>query len=129
MLERYLTLLKEELLLENPFHKEREGNYRILFDPDIEVLLEEKDKSIFLKGIIGPLPVSEPDLWIVKFLEANLFGMGTRGAVIGLDSEEKNVSLAHQIPSQSTFETFKETLKDFVSTIAYWKEKIVPPSV
>lgn len=128
MLERYLTLFKEELLLENPFHKEREGNYRILFDPDIEVLLEEKDKSVCFKGFIAPLPAIESDLWLIKFLEANLFGMGTRGAVIGLDSEEKNISLSHQIPSQSSFETFKETLQDFVSTIACWKEKIVPPS-
>lgn len=125
MLEKYLALLKEELLLESSFTKEKNGGYHILFDPDLEVVLDEKEKHIFFKGVIASIPSSEADLWFIKTLEANLFGMGTRGAVIGLDGEDKFLTLSHQIPSSMSYDEFKEVLQDFVSVLAFWREKVL----
>jgi hypothetical protein len=56
-------------------------------------------------------------------MEANLFGMGTRGAAIGLNKEENLLTLSLELDYNSSYKDFKEKLEDFVSILDYWRKE------
>ena len=122
MLEKLITELAEEMSLEKPFICTEDRCYSLNFDPDIEVTLSEVDKSILCKGTIGTIPQQNTEPFLLSIMEANLFGLGTRGAVIGLDSEAKFLMLSLFFDRNSTYAHFKEKLEDFVSVVDHWRQ-------
>ena len=122
MLEKLITELGEEMSLEKPFVCTEDRHYSLNFDPDIEVTLSEVDKNILCKGIIGTIPQQNTEPFLLSIMEANLFGLGTRGAVIGLDSEGKLLTLSLSFDRDSPFAYFKEKLEDFVSVLDHWRQ-------
>jgi hypothetical protein len=56
-------------------------------------------------------------------LEANLFGRGTRNAIIGLTEDGKLLTLSAELDYNSTYKEFKEKLEDFVTILDYWRKE------
>jgi len=121
MLEKLMTQVGQELAMENQITTTEEDHYILTFDNDIEIQAVELDKTHLLKAVIGPCPQQNIEAFLLKVMEANLFGMGTRGAVIGLDEEGKLLTLSMEVDYNSVFKDFQEKLEDFISVLEFWR--------
>lgn len=123
MLEKLITQLSRELSMEDLITTTEDHHYILPFDHDIEVEAIELEKSHVLKGVIGACPQQNAEAFLLKTMEANLFGMGTRGAVIGLNEEGKLLTLSLELDYNSSFKDFKEKLEDFISVVDFWRNE------
>jgi len=57
-------------------------------------------------------------------MRANFLGQGTGKARIGLDPEEKSLTLSLGFPYEINQDIFKEIIEDFVNYHVYWREEI-----
>lgn len=60
-------------------------------------------------------------IWLMR---ANLLGQGTGGCRIGLDKDEKVLTLSLGIPYEIDYRVFRERFEDFVNFVLYWREEI-----
>lgn len=123
MLEKLIAQLIDEVAMEDLITTTEDHHYILPFDNDIEVEAIALERSHLLKGIIGTCPQTNSEAFLLKTMEANLFGMGTRGAVIGLNAEGKVLTLSLELEYNSSFKDFKEKLEDFVSVIDFWQKE------
>ena len=73
---------------------------------------------------IGECPLKNKEDFYLFIMRANFLGQGTGNYVIGMDQEEKHLTLSSYIPYEMEFKKFKETVEDFVNYIDYWKEEL-----
>jgi hypothetical protein len=120
MLEKLMSQLEQDLAMDNLTPSE-EGRTHLSFDYEINVEAIELEKKIILKGLIGEPPQQNQNAFLLKVMEANLFGIGTRSTVIGLNDEGKLLTLSMELDYNSSFKDFKEKLEDFISVIEFWR--------
>jgi hypothetical protein len=120
MLEKLMSQLEQDLAMDNLTPSE-EGRTHLSFDNQINVEAIELEKKIILKGLIGEPPQQNQNAFLLKVMEANLFGIGTRSTVIGLNDEGKLLTLSMELDYNSSFKDFKEKLEDFISVIEFWR--------
>ncbi|MFI0434112.1 MAG: type III secretion system chaperone [Parachlamydiaceae bacterium] len=123
MLSRLIDQLSRDLGIEDPIKQGDDRHYLISLDDDIEVKVMGLDKSHLLKGIIGKCPEQNVESFLMKVMEGNLFGMGTRGGVIGLHEEGKLLTLSMELDYNSSYKDFQEKMEDFVSVLDFWRQE------
>ena len=121
MLSEYISKLGKELDIEDLVLRREEGIFSIPFQGEIEVIFSEVVGGILMQSPICPVPVVKSNLFFQRAMEANLFGRGTRGASIGLDTSGENLVLTLQLFSNMPYKQFKERLEDFISVLDFWK--------
>ena len=122
MLEKLITQLGKDLGMDGQIAKTEERHFLIPLDEGIEVEAVELEKSHLLKAVVAEWPAENGEAFFLKAMEANLFGMGTRGAVIGMNEEGKVLTLSMELDYNSSFKDFKEKLEDFVSVLDFWRK-------
>lgn len=123
MLDTLIRQLGQELKMEDLIASPEPGHYSIPFADDIQVECIQSPHSFLLKGVIGPSPQENSQLFLTKAMQSNLFGHGTRGAAIGLNNEGKMLTLALEIDSDSNYKEFHERLEDFISILDFWRKE------
>lgn len=123
MLEKLIKQLGRELFMEDLITTTEDHHYLLPFDDNIEVEAIQLEKSYLLKGVIGACPQQNVESFLLKTMEANLFGIGTRGAAIGLKEEGKLLTLSRELDYNNSFKDFKEKLEDFISVIEFWRKE------
>ncbi len=127
MLNQLIEELGRELAMEESITQNEDNAYRLPFDKDIEVEVIQLERSFILKGVIAPCPQENVEPFLFKIMEENLFGIGTRGAVIGLKDEGNLLTLSHELDYNITYKEFKEKLEDFISVINFWRGEALKP--
>ena len=124
MLERLIQQMIQELSMEELVTTRSKHHYLLPFD-QLEVEAIELERSFLLKGMLGACPQKNSEAFLLKIMEANLFGGGTRDAVIGLNEEGKLLTLSLELDYNSSFKDFKEKLEDFVSVMDFWQKEVL----
>ena len=99
MLEECLTQLVENLALENALSKEN-------------------------KLYILTCPLNKREEVFMYLMKANLLGQGTGGSIIGLDRDEKFLTLCLVLPYDMKYKVFKDALEDFTNYLDFWKNEL-----
>jgi hypothetical protein len=123
MLEKLLPRFLQELKVERNLSSGVPGAY-ILPLGDVHINMTEIPPSGFImKCSLAPYPkVNEGDFSSNAML-ANLFGQGTRGAILGLTPEGNTLTLTRIIDYQVDYKEFKEILEDFISAVDFWRDE------
>lgn len=122
MLDTLIEQLSKELNMGGAITP-NEKRYDLSFEPDIDVRVMDLKKSFLFKANICPCPEKNRETFLLKVLESNLFGLGTRNASIGLDEQEKTLTLSLEVDDQCSFNEFKGRLQDFVSVLSAWRDE------
>ncbi len=119
-LKGIISQLIQELEAEkkNAFYTEN-NSYYFHFEDNIDIEIKELKESILLKSQIELSPKKNEEIFLLKALEANLFGVGTEHAVIGL--EENQLILSRELDDNISYEDFKEKLGKFIHILHYWR--------
>lgn len=123
MLDHFIRQLGQELDMEELITQPEPGRYIAPFSDDVQVDLTQRPQSYLFKGVIGSCPKDNLDAYLFKVMEANLFGLGTRGAAIGLNNEGNMLTLSLELDYNSTYQDFRDKLEDFVSVVDFWRKE------
>lgn len=124
MLEKHLEQLRADLELEAVGQKDKNGFYPLQLPPDTALSLKELDPGIYLTSPLILCPADKKESLFIHLMKANFLGMGTGEAVIGLDNEEKFLTLSRTIPYDINYKSFKEAIEDFVNYLDFWQQEV-----
>lgn len=122
MLNRYVDQLAMELEIDTPVKEKEE--VKLTINPKLTIILKELDPGFFFFAPIAPLPSLKKEELFTLAMEANFLGQGTGGAVLGIDEEEKFMTLTLSLPQEMDYSLFKDALSNFANYVDYWKKEI-----
>jgi hypothetical protein len=123
MIEQLLEQLSSEIgLLTNP-EKDEQGYFLLKISESTKISVKNTSPGFLLQSNIAPIPKVAREKALEYYMEANFLGQGTGNAVIGLDSEEKFLTLSHSIPYDVDYKIFKEIIEAFANYLNYWQEE------
>ena len=122
MLLDYLEKLCEELKIKIP--KLNKDKLYPLTIGDESMVLKDLDPGVELHAKIREVPTKKKEELFIFLMRANLLGQGTGKARIGIDEREKFLTLSLGLPYEMNYQTFKETIEDFVNYLIYWRDEV-----
>lgn len=127
-LQKYMENLCSELDIKSP-HIEAGKPISLAIHPDYIVEIVDLDPGFALQSHIGPLKTEKKEDLFTYLMRANFLGQGTGGARIGLSADEKSLTLSLGFSYELDYQSFKETIEDFVNYVAYWRSAIISQTV
>lgn len=122
MLRDYLEKLCKELSINTPKLNEHKV-YPFKLGDEL-VAIKDLDPGMALYAQICEAPKKKKEDLFIYLMRANLLGQGTGGTRIGLDSDEKFLTLSIGLPYELNYQIFRETIEDFVNYLIYWREEV-----
>ena len=124
MLEQFLSTLAAELELEGVPKKDKEGRFCLQLNAEQLLLVQQSEGGILLHARIGELPLSRQEEVLILLMKGNFLGQGTGGAVIGLEEDEKFLTLSQPLTYDMNYAHFKLALEQFANFLAYWQGEL-----
>lgn len=123
MIKRYAKELAEELKLSLREDKGKE-RYFLEFLEDTMTLWDLKP-GLFVTARITSVPAQRKEELFTYLMRANLLGQGTGETRLGIDAEEKFLTLSLALPYEMDYPQFREKVEDFVNYLRYYREEIL----
>jgi hypothetical protein len=124
MLQDFLQKLCGELAI-SPVPKLNEKKfYSFRISEEIEAQLRDLDPGVSMTARIASCPSARREDLFIFLMRANLLGQGTGGARIGMEGGDKFLTLSLGLPYEMNYQTFRETLEDFINYLIYWREEV-----
>ncbi|HSX13904.1 MAG TPA: type III secretion system chaperone [Chlamydiales bacterium] len=122
-MEDFLKTLCDELKMPVPI-RNKEKVFVFPFSDTISVQCIDLEPGVAFLSTIHDCPKKKREDLFIWIMQANLLGQGTGGCRIGLDKEEKVLTLSFAIPYEIDYRLFRERFEDFVNYVTYWREEI-----
>jgi hypothetical protein len=123
MLKKLIEDFCKEFNIPNP-PDNKDRIYPLQITDTIEIFIHDKKKDILITSSLIELPKNNLEELFILLMKANFVGQGTGKSSIGLDLQEKVLTLVCILPYESTYRDFKESLEDYINYIVYWKKEI-----
>ena len=123
MLEKQLTLICQELNMVVP-QLEPEKGYTLVLNPTVSLSLRTLDPGFSLFSTIAPCPEKNREELFLFLMSANFLGQGTGGSRIGLNLDEKLLTLSWGFPYEMNYQDFRDRIEEFVNYLLYWRTEI-----
>lgn len=92
-------------------------------NPTLVLDLRDLSPGFSLHAKISSLAIQKREDIYIYLMRANFLGQGTGGARIGMDADENFLTLSHGFSYEQDYQTFKESIEDFVNYVLYWREE------
>lgn len=129
MLPALMQELSKEWELNKPLPQETPGVYKVPLDDGVYFLVtsisEGSKTGLVLTCNIAAIPKGEEERLYTHALLGNLFGQGTKQAVLGLNESGSLLTLSRYIDYDVSFQDFREIIEDFINTIDFWREEVL----
>lgn len=129
MLTALMQELSKEWELDKPLPQETPGVYKVPLDEGVSFsitsLTEGNQTGLVLTSNLAAIPRGEEERLYTHALLGNLFGQGTKQAVLGLNESGSLLTLSRYIDYDVSFQEFREIIEDFINTIDFWREEIL----
>ena len=127
-LEAFVNQVREELELGPMTSQDRLSEnpktFRFTLDNHLDISLKERNPGVSLKAPLRSKPEVKLEELLTHLMEANLFGQGTRGSLIGLDELGETLELLMDLNYELSYRSFRDALEDFANLIEYWQRHI-----
>lgn len=123
MINEYMVKLAQELELPVEVAQDVGGKYRLPMDEETVVNLLDVPPGFSLQANVCKVPDKNLEVFYEHVLHGNLLGQGTFGAVLGLTDDGKYLTLSLDIDYPIPYNTFKETIEEFLNTVDYWRDE------
>jgi hypothetical protein len=115
--------LSSELGMEMPKWDQR-TTCVLAINAALAVTIRELTPGFSLNSLITDCPARKREDLFIYLMMANFLGQGTGGARIGLNADEKVLTLSVGFPYEMNYQHFKESVEDFVNYVVYWRNEI-----
>src|SRR6185295_7561609 len=123
MFRDYLTQLCDELSIAS-VPKINEPKIYPFPLGDFVLAMKDLDPGLGLQAPICLCPEKNREELFIYLLQANVLGQGVGLSRLGLDKDEKFLTLSLGLPYEMNYQMFKETIEEFVNYLEYWKEQV-----
>lgn len=123
MLPELLTTLTQELSLDPAKKNEKTGEYTLFIGGHV-VVFSSLNPGCSLASKIRELPHKSKEDLFIYIMKGNFLGQGTGGGTLGLDEDEKSLTLSLSLPYEINYAIFKEKLEEFINHLEYWRNAI-----
>lgn len=124
MLETFIPQLVKDLQLGNAsLATGVPGIYALPIDRGVAINITEVPNGVMLTCNFALYPIAQQETFATTALLGNLFGQGTRGAVLGLTPDGKTLTLTQVIEYHIEYRNFKEILEDFINMVDFWRDE------
>ncbi|MFY7842763.1 MAG: type III secretion system chaperone [Rhabdochlamydiaceae bacterium] len=124
LLEIYLKQLYQEWGATKKPIANKQGCFILSLETDINLFLQPLEKDAHIFCFLSPIFLRENEELFIHLLKGNFLGIGTNGFSLGLDREEKQITLSTFFKHTSSYSHFKQTLENFANIADFWKEEI-----
>ncbi|MBS0645636.1 MAG: type III secretion system chaperone [Verrucomicrobia bacterium] len=122
MLNRFIEQITKEMNLKLSKESGVPGFYELNFEPQIKVSIHENKEGIIkLQSYLASLPQEKLDEYLLFVMSANLFGQETGKNYLGLDRDEKRVTLNRLLEKEIEYAEFKLALEEFLNYCETWR--------
>lgn len=129
MLESFIPKLISDLNIEkSTLASEIPGAYTLPLNDGLAIDMSDIPNGYMLKSNVAPFPKTKEELFVVQAMMGNLFGQGTKHAVLGLNSDATMLTLTLAVDYPVDYKEFRESLEDFISTMDLWREEAANPT-
>jgi len=122
MIDNFIRDLSKDLDLDQELQLIN-NSYTIPLEEDLSFNITPIESGFMLTATLAPLPTDNKDRFFEHILHGNLFGQGTRGAVLGLNDEGTLLTLSKIVDYNVDYKGFRETIEDFINIIDFWREE------
>ena len=122
MLVEYLEKLSNELEIKVP-ELNKDKSYLITVGAEV-LKLKDLEPGFEMEAKIREIPQKNREELFVFLMRGNLLGQGTGSSRIGIDLNEKFLTLSLGLPYELNYEIFRESIEDFVNFLIYWREEV-----
>lgn len=123
MIEELLNLLTSQYRIAPPARKD-EASPWILRVGGREIAIQELGRGVRFFARIKALPAKKHETLFAWLMKANFLGQGTGGAAIGIDKDEKYLTLSLDLPYEVNYEIVREKLEDYINFMDYWADEV-----
>jgi hypothetical protein len=123
MLDSILDDFKKQTNIECIKEKEKE-TYTIKISDTELITVTNLEVGVHFFSIIAPLISGTKEDFFIHLMKANYLGIGTGGSIIGLDPDEKYLTLSYPIHYEVNYRIFYDKLEDFVNYLSFWRYEI-----
>lgn len=124
MLEELIyNLLKEIELIAKPT-KIDPNTYQVELSSDLSIIIKRIDPGYYFQTAICEVPELEAEMLFISLMEANLFGHGTGGGVLGISLDGHTFLFSKKILQDITYQVFREKIEEFVNYVEFWRMEI-----
>jgi hypothetical protein len=125
MLDWLLSEFSKQYAISIP-EKDKKGFYSFQFAQfKHPIIIQDLNPGVFFFSRLLPLPIlKEREQFFIHIMKANFLGQGTGGSVLGLERDQKFLTLSLTLTYEVNYPIFREKLEDFLNYIEYWIEEI-----
>jgi hypothetical protein len=125
MLDKFIPLLTKDLELEeNDLASGVPHAYSLPIDENATVMITPTSTGGFmLKCTVAQVPRQQEEQFLTRVMLGNLFGQGTRDAVLGLTPDGSKLTLSQNIEHPIEYKEFKEIVEEFCNSVDVWREE------
>jgi hypothetical protein len=124
MLEKYMEQFQKELELDKPLIRPNPGSYYIPLEDSLSLTITSMAGGFHLYSELVELPKENEEVFYTKALNANLFGQGTRGSILGLNDRGNMLTISQVVDYNIEYKDFKDLVDDFINTIDFWRVEV-----
>ena len=104
------------------FPSEKEDTYTIPLDENLEIKVSAYQQGMLLFCSFAPIPSNNKEAFLQFMLHGNLFGQGTRDAVLGISMDVNLLTLSKAVAYTPNYKDFKDIVEDFINMVDYWRD-------
>lgn len=123
ILKEMLEKLSNEISVPMP-KADAQKNYLFVINPQISIFISDLKPGFSLSAKAALCPDKKREDLFIYLMRANFLGQGTGGARLGMDADEKFLTLSHGFPYEMNYQHFKESVEDFVNYVVFWRDEI-----
>ena len=112
-----------ELDVETP-ELEKKSSFTFRLNQDVSIEIRDLDPGCAFFSRLHPFPQMRREELLIELMRANHLGQLTGKTHIGLSEDEKFLTLSAALPYEINYQTFRESLEDFVNFLLYWREEV-----
>lgn len=125
-LTKLIDGLQKEWELTVPLRQDVPSEYTVPLDAGLSFTISSYGRGgVLLHSTISPAPAKNPEEAYTQLLLGNLFGQGTKGALLGLNENGTQLTLSRTIGYDIDFQEFKDGVEDFINAIDFWREEMM----
>ncbi len=123
MLAEYMKQLQEEMQIAGDFSTEPPGTFVLPLGENVAVKLSPLNQGFYLSSSIAPCPQVKKEAFLGYLLQGNLFGQGTKDAILGTSEDGNLLTLSKAVEYTVDYKKFKDILEDFINNVDFWREE------
>src|SRR5690348_5983830 len=116
LVEQHLVNLAQELGPKALAPKDELKRFKLQLGPKMSIFVREiEDEGFILFSRVAEVPLKKREELFILLMKANFLGQGTGGSSLGMEEDEKFLTLSLAIPYEMNYKAFRDQIEDFAN--------------